>query len=129
MNKLISFVLVGMFFSYESFSQILIKEKDNEVSALIIEEQFDKVFKRKISFKELDKKDNYIDEIIKKGLDIEIGIIDFLTSKFSVQSMEGLIDDIKNNKKIEKIANYLFEQINYTKKKIENELTKNKNRY
>ena len=68
--------------------------------------------------------DKTINKLINEGLDAELEIIDFLSSKFSVQSMEKLLESIRTNQKIEKIANHLFQQIEYVTNKIEKELKK-----
>ena len=72
-----------------------------------IKEKFDEVFMKTLSAKSI-QDNKIIEKLIKEGLDAELDIIDFLSSQFSVQAMEELLDSIRTNKKIEKIANSLL---------------------
>lgn len=127
MNKpeLLFFALCFLVTSY-CFSQVYNSQeaKSYEVK---VKEKFDEVFMKTLPENSiLDNKG--IEKLTKKGLNAELEIIDFLCSQFSVQNMELLLESIRTNKKIEKIANHLFNQIEYATNKIENELKKNSQR-
>lgn len=102
------------------FSQVSISQ-DAESYEIKIKEEFDYVLKKTLLANSI-LENNGIEKLTKKGLDAELEIIDFLSSQFSVQSMERLLESVRTNKKIEKIANRLFKQIEYATNKIKKEL-------
>lgn len=102
------------------FSQVSISQ-DAESYEIKIKEKFDEVFKKTLPVNSI-LENNGIEKLTKKGLDAELEIIDFLSSQFSIQSMERLLESVRTNKKIEKIANRLFKQIEYATNKIKKEL-------
>lgn len=102
------------------FSQVSISQ-DAESYEIKIIEKFDEVFKKTLPVNSI-LENNGIEKLTKKGLDAELEIIDFLSSQFSIQSMERLLESVRTNKKIEKIANRLFKQIEYAANKIKKEL-------
>ncbi len=122
MNKIVLFFALCFFTSNYCLSQSVISPEDKS-HVLIIKEKFDKVFVKTLPAKSI-QDDKTINKLINEGLDAELEIIDFLSSKFSVQSMEKLLESIRTNQKIEKIANHLFQQIEYVTNKIEKELKK-----
>ena len=126
MNKHILLIALYFILTNYCFSQVSISReiKSYEIK---IKEKFDEVFMKTLPANSiLDNKG--IKRLTKKGLDAELEIIDFLSSQFSVQSMELLLESIRTNKKIEKIANRLLKQIEYATNKIKNELIKSSQR-
>ena len=104
------------------FSQVSISReiKSYEIK---IKEKFDEVFIETLPKNSI-LENNGIEKLTKKGLDAELEIMDFLSSQFSVQSMERLLESVRGHKKIEKIANRLFNEIEYATNKIKKELKK-----
>ena len=126
MNKPVLFFALCFFVTSYCFSQVF-NSQDAKSYEVKIKEKFDEVFMKILPADSiLDNKS--IERLTKKGLDAELEIIDFLSSQFSVQSMELLLESIRTNTKIEKIANHLFNQIEYARNKIENELKKSSQR-
>ena len=122
MNKLILFFALYFIVTNYCFSQVFISReiKSYEIK---IKEKFDEVFIETLPKNSI-LENNGIEKLTKKGLDAELEIMDFLSSQFSVQSMERLLESVRGNKKIEKIANRLFNEIEYATNKIKKELKK-----
>lgn len=122
MNKLILFVALYFIVTNYCFSQAFISCKTNSYE-IKIKERFDNVLIKTLPANSI-LNNNGIEKLTKKGLDAELEIIEFLSSQFSVQSMERLLESVRENKKIETIANRLFNEIEYATNKIKKELEK-----
>lgn len=122
MNKSVLFFALCLFVTNYCFTQVSISReiKSYEIK---IKEKLDEVFIETLPANSI-LENNGIEKLTENGLDAGLEIIDFLSSQFSVQSMERLLESVRGNKKIEKIANRLFNEIEYATNKIKKELKK-----